>query len=146
MSDVRVEKRTRASADAIWQMWVEVEKSPEWDRDVDWSRLHGPFQIGTRGEFKLKGGPRLSFMLDQVRRGQGYANTVRMPGLAVRFTHTLEALAGGELRVVHGAEFSGVLGWLLRPLARKPLTKALASALENMIGIAESQAPAGKLN
>lgn len=140
MGHVIVEARTYASASDIWKLWTDVAGSPEWDLDVAWSRLHGPFQIGTRGEFKLKGGPRFSFVLDQVAKERNYSNVVRILGLSVRFTHALEEISATELRITHGVEFSGPIGWLLRPVARKLLSAALKTALKNMVNLAESLA------
>lgn len=134
---IRVSASTSASAAAVWRLWSDVAGSPAWDTDVAWSRLHGPFDAGTRGQFKLKGLPPLSFVLDEVTRERSYANTVRMPGVRVRFTHDVEPVSSTTVRITHGAEIGGRLGWLLRPLVRRPLSRALAAALGNLVRLAE---------
>jgi hypothetical protein len=137
MNLVAVQMRTTATAAQIWKLWTHVAGSPQWDTDVAWSRLHGDFATGTRGEFKLKRGPRLDFVIDSVSGQRGYTNIVRMPGLSVRFTHALDVISSTELRITHGAQLSGPLGWLLLPVARKPLRASLARALHNMVDLAE---------
>jgi hypothetical protein len=141
MSKIRVSVSTVASPAAVWRLWTNVSASSAWDTDVAWSRLHGPFAVGTRGELKLKGLPTLSFVLDEVTKEQSYANVVSMPGLRVRFTHDLEPQSATTMRITHGAEIGGRLGWLVRPLVRRPLTRALATALDNFVRLAEAAEP-----
>ena len=142
MKPVTAETHTSATAEQIWKLWADVASSPLWDTDVAWSRLHGDFIVGTRGEFKLRRGPRLAFVVDSVSDQRGYTNIVRVPGLSVRFTHTLEEISSRALRITHGAEFSGPLGRLLLMVARKPLRAALMRALNNMVNLAERCCPA----
>lgn len=136
MTTVQTSATTIASAAAVWRLWSDVENSPAWDTDVAWSRLDGEFEPGAHGEFKLKRGPSLRFVIDEVA-DDGYANTVRVPGLRVRFTHVFEQVAPGKLRITHGAELGGGLGWLAAPLLRHQLERAMAIALDNFVQLAE---------
>ena len=136
---ISVEARTRATSAQIWKLWTDVEGSPLWDTDVEWSRLHGRFAVGTEGEFKLKTGQHARFTLVEVSPEVSYSNVVRMPGFRVCFTHRLERVSPRELRVVHGAQITGPLAWPVRALARKPLTQALSAALTNMLRLAERE-------
>src|SRR5688572_21889490 len=113
MLTIQASANTTASAATVWQLWSDFSSSPDWDTDVAWSRLHGVFAAGTRGELKLKYGPSVSFVLDEVTKERSYANIVQLPGLRVRFTHAVEPLSLTTLRIVHGAEISGGLGWLV---------------------------------
>ena len=140
MPHAQVQATTLASATDIWKMWIDVEGSPSWDTDVDWSRLDGAFRPGTRGAFKLKGGPELSFELDRVELLRAYTNTVRLPGLRVRFTHEVHPIDGRLHVVRHGAELGGPLGWLLAPVLLRKLRSALHQALQNMVKQAEQNA------
>jgi hypothetical protein len=137
MISAQASASTRASAATVWGLWNDVAGSPAWDTDVAWSRLHGSFAAGTRGEFKLKRGPSLAFVIDEVTVERSYANVVRLPGLRVRFTHTLDQLSPTALRVTHGVELSGGLGWLVAPLLRRPLARAMAAAIDNLVQLAE---------
>ncbi|RZL02003.1 MAG: polyketide cyclase [Rubrivivax sp.] len=138
MKTVHVEARTLAPAAEIWRLWLDVENSPQWDTDVEWSRMNGPFSVGHRGEFKLKNGPRLSFVLDEVREQQSYANTVRFfPGFHVRFTHEIRRGSGKGIVVQHGAQFSGPLAPILGLVLRKKIHAALSLAMKNMVALAE---------
>jgi hypothetical protein len=140
MTHVLAEAHTRATPTDVWKMWTDVAGSPAWDQDVDWSRLDGAFCPGTTGAFKLKEGPRLRFTLDRVELLRAYANTVRLPGLRLQFTHEMQSQSGQALLVRHGARIGGPLGWLLAPLLQKKLQSALQVALHNMVWLAERNA------
>jgi hypothetical protein len=121
-------------------MWIDVEGSPAWDTDVEWSRLDGAFRPGTIGAFKLKGGPELRFELERVELLRAYSNTVRLPGLRVRFTHEVESIDSRLNVVRHGAVLSGPLSWVLAPFLVRKLRTALQLALRNMLSQAEHKA------
>jgi hypothetical protein len=127
---------TSASAAEIWRIWTDVEHSPIWDTDVAWSSLDGPFFVGTRGAFKLKEGPKLSFVLDQVAYQQHYSNTVKLPGIALTFSHHIEPLSAQEIRITHGAVIRGPVGFMLAPLLKLKLRKALTDSLQRMVALA----------
>lgn len=128
---------TSASAAAIWQLWADVENSPVWDTDVAWSRLEGPFIIGSQGAFKLKNGPELSFVLEEVAYQQHYSNTVKLRGLALNFSHRIEPVSTKEIRVTHGATIKGPLGVILARILKGKLQKALSESLQRMVVLAE---------
>ena len=48
---------TTASPQTIWDIWQDVKNWPTWDHGIEFSTLEGPFQNGTRGTLKPKGGP-----------------------------------------------------------------------------------------
>jgi hypothetical protein len=117
---------TSASAAEIWRIWTDVEHSPVWDTDVAWSRLDGPLFVGTRGAFKL----------DQVAYQQHYSNTVKLPGIALTFSHHIEPLSAQEIRITHGAVIRGPVGFMLAPLLKLKLRKALTDSLQRMVALA----------
>ena len=140
MRSIEVTEETRASTGTIWALWCDVEGSPRWDTDVQWSRLGGPFEIGTRGAFRLKGGPRVSFLLTEVRPGAGYENAVRLlPGLRVTFTHAVEPRRPSGCRVRHGARFEGPLAPVAAAILGPRLRSALGAALMKLVALAEER-------
>lgn len=57
-----VEHSAESSADpkAVWRRYLDVEHWCEWSRHgVEWSRIDGPFEVGTEGKSKPPG-PALS--------------------------------------------------------------------------------------
>jgi hypothetical protein len=133
----RAARIVQAPRAIIWSLWEDVEGSPRWDDEVLCSRLDGPFRARTRGEFSLRSGLRVPFVLTDVGPDH-YANRARfVPGLNVLFAHELIALGPRETMVIHEARFEGVLGRPLAPLLAAPLSRALKRALHAFGELAE---------
>ena len=130
---------TSASADEIWKIWTDVEKSIEWDTDVASSKLKGPFLVGTQGEFKLKDGPTFSFTLDEVLYKQQYRNTVRKFGLNLTFDHQIKPITDDQNMITHSVIVSGPLGKILKPILEPKLKRALSQSLKQMLNLAEKK-------
>jgi hypothetical protein len=139
MMPARAERVVRATSEIVWSMWEDVESSPRWDRDVVWSRLAGPFEAGTFGEFALRSGRRVRFELTRVDPPRGYQNRARfMRGLSVLFSHDLVTVDASHTRVLHHAEPEGLLGRLLSPVLRRVLKGALERGLGDFQSLAEA--------
>ena len=44
-----------AEPDAVWKVWTDVARWPEWDVSKEITRLDGPFEPGTSGWAKQRG-------------------------------------------------------------------------------------------
>ena len=58
--------QTTASPAAIWKLWADVSNWNSWDHGLEYSKIDGPFQKGTRGTLKPKGGPIVQTVLTEV--------------------------------------------------------------------------------
>lgn len=57
---------TKATPIQIWKVWQDVENWKKWDRDIELSRIDGPFQSGTTGCTQFRGTPLFKTLLTQV--------------------------------------------------------------------------------
>jgi len=57
---------TKATPMQIWRVWQDVDNWKKWDRDIELSRIEGPFQTGTTGATKFVGTPPFKTLLTQV--------------------------------------------------------------------------------
>ena len=65
----RFEHSAESNADphAVWQRYLDVEHWCDWSRHgVEWSRIDGPFAVGTKGKSKPPGSRALAFRLVAV--------------------------------------------------------------------------------
>ena len=46
-----------ADPDAVWKVWTDVARWPEWDVSKEIAELDGPFEAGTRGWARQRGPP-----------------------------------------------------------------------------------------
>jgi hypothetical protein len=119
-----------ADPDAVWNVWTDVARWPEWDVSKEIARLDGPFQPGVRGWAKQRGNLGGSFTITAVDAGRRWVSECPVPLGRVVFEHVLEPVAGGRVRVVKRVAVqggSGPLLWLFAPKMRREIAESLAA-------------------
>ena len=120
----------QAGPDAVWKLWTDVARWPEWDVSKEIARLDGPFEPGASGWAKQRGNLGGSFTITAVEPGRRWVTECPLPLGKVIFEHLLEPVAEGRVRVVKRAEVQGGLGsllWLLAPRMRRDTDASLAA-------------------
>jgi len=126
-----------AEPDAVWKIWTDVARWPEWDVSKDIARLDGPFEPGVSGWAKQRGNLGGSFTITMVDVGRRWVTECPVPLGKVVFDHVLEPLAEGQVRVVKRVEVQGGCGPLLRlfaPRMRRDIAESL-TALERQLSL-----------
>ncbi len=90
----------QAGPDAVWKLWTDVARWPEWDVSKEITRLDGPFEPGTCGWAKQRGNLGGSFTLTAVEPGRRWVTECPLPLGKVIFEHLLQPVAEGRVRVV----------------------------------------------
>ena len=124
------EATLQAGPAAVWAVWTDVARWPEWDVSKEMARLDGPFQAGACGWAKQRGNLGGSFTITKVEDGRRFVSECPVPLGKVIFDHMLEPVAGGGVRVIKRAEVQGGSGPLMRLLAprmRRDVTESLAA-------------------
>lgn len=129
--------------ETIWLYYSQVEYWKEWDHDIEYvSIVDGQFQDGSRGELKLKGGPKASFLLNDVIPKKSFTVTSQLPGATMHFYHILKKRNHDYLEIIHKVE---IIGWtsilfyfLLRPKLQRGLSRALLR-LTSLVAKAEDK-------
>jgi hypothetical protein len=125
-----------ADPDAVWKLWTDVARWPEWDVSKEIAQLDGPFEAGTRGWARQRGNLGGAFTITEVDAGRHWVSECPVPLGKVVFDHTLEPVPGGLVRVVKSAEVLGGAGPLLllfAPRMRRDTAESLA-ALRRLAG------------
>ena len=119
-----------AEPDAVWKVWTDVARWPEWDVSKEIAELDGPFEPGTRGWARQRGNLGGPFTITAVDAGRRWVSECPVPLGKVVFDHVLEPVAGGRVRVVKRAEVLGGAGPLLllfAPRMRRDTAESLAA-------------------
>jgi uncharacterized protein YndB with AHSA1/START domain len=135
MYEFECEATFEAEPDAVWKVWTDVARWPEWDVSKEMARLDGPFEPGVSGWAKQRGNLGGSFTITEVEAGRRWVTECPMPLGKVVFDHSLEPLDAGRVRVIKRVEVQGGFGPLLRLLApkmRREITESL-TALERQV-------------
>lgn len=128
---------TQAGTTAVWRLWSDVEGWHRWDEEIAWSRLYGPFEVGTRGVLKPRGGPQASFETTEVRRERAFVDRTRLPLARIDFLHKMEPVEGGT-RIVHGVRISGPFSPVFARLLGPGFEKGLPKAVRSLARLAEA--------
>jgi hypothetical protein len=115
---------------AVWKVWTDVGRWPEWDVSKEIARLDGPFEPGVSGWAKQRGNLGGTFTITAVDDERRWVSECPLPMGKVVFDHVLEPVAGGRVRVVKRVEVQGGFGPLVRlfaPKMRRDIAESLAA-------------------
>jgi Polyketide cyclase / dehydrase and lipid transport len=119
-----------ASPDAVWKVWTDVARWPEWDVSKEIADFDGPFEVGARGWARQRGNLGGTFTITAVDAGRHWVSECPVPLGKVVFDHMLEPVPGGRVRVVKSAEVLGgawPLLLLFAPRMRRDTAESLAA-------------------
>jgi len=128
--------RSAAGKEDVWPRYVDVPNWRDWSvKGVEWSRLDGPFEVGTKGKSKPPGLPAGSFRLVEVVPERIYRSETRLPGARLLFEHEIEPAAVG-VTITHRATLEGPMTRLWLPMVRKSIESGLPAGVERLAEIA----------
>ncbi|SRR6266545_4174238 len=124
---------------AFFATWADVATWPEWNSDIDWVRLDGPFAEGTTGRLKPKGGFAVKYTVDRLVPGREYRDVSRLPGARLSFTHMLERSEDGLTTVEVAISMTGPLRPLWMKIMGEDLAGSVRQDLDNLIATVEKR-------
>ncbi|MEI6791092.1 MAG: SRPBCC family protein [Myxococcaceae bacterium] len=127
---------TTASPSAIWQVWQDVANWNTWDHGIEFSAINGPFQVGTTGTLKPKGGPLVHTKLTRVELMKSFVDEAALPLTRIIVSHSLEK-SGVKTRVTHRIEMKGLLSFVFGFLIGRDMKKNLPKEMLTMVKKAE---------
>lgn len=130
-------KETNASLDQVWDVWKDVAQWPSWDDEIEWSRLEGPFEAGSKGKIKPKAFPAANFKILEVIEGKASKSVTAMPlGTKLEFRCLVEKLDSGKSLITHHIRAKGLLAPLLRFSMLPKLKTKMPVALKKLTNLA----------
>lgn len=129
-------EETNALPERIWAIWRDVENWNTWDDGLEYSNIDGPFQAGTTGKLKPRGGPLLETRLTQVEPMLFFIDEARLPLTRIIVSHSMRKLEG-KIQVTHRIEMKGMLSWLFAILIGRNMKKNLPYEMKAMLKKAE---------
>lgn len=131
---------TGASAEAIFEIFRDVSRWPEWNPGVEQIDLDGSFATGTTGVMVMPDQGSLSFRLAWVGESQGFEDETEIPdaGVVVRVRHSLEPLAAGGTRITYRATVEGPAADALGPEIGPGVTADFPEVMAGLAARAEA--------
>jgi len=133
---------TAAAPENVWALYEQVGAWKSWDHEVESSRLDGPFQAGSTGVLKPKGGPASKFLLTAVEPSRRFADVTRLPLARLAFEHTLTPVDGGGTRIHHRVTIDGPLTFLFSRVIGRKIAAGLPRAVQSLTQAAKAAARA----
>ncbi len=80
----------------VWQALVNVEQWHRWDTELKSAALSGPFAVATKGTMLPQAGPKLQFLISEVKSHESYTIDTKLPvgALIMKRTLRLDSTSG----------------------------------------------------
>lgn len=134
------EATSTAAPAAFFARWADMATWPEWNTDLEWVRLDGPFATGSRGQLKPKGGPKVKFVIEKLVPDSEFVDVSLLVGTRLTFRHLVDALPDGGCRVRVTVTMSGPLRWAWARILGGGFKGSLQPDLDRLVAAAESAA------
>lgn len=126
-----------ATKEDIWANYLDVVGWKNWDSELAFSQLDGPFVVGSIGKLKPRKGPVTRFTITEVSANQSFESVAVMPHrllplVRLAFKHQLTSLPDGNTQILHRAQVSGLLGPLAARLMGTELSAGLKTATSKL--------------
>jgi uncharacterized protein YndB with AHSA1/START domain len=119
----------------VWARWTDVDKWNEWDHEVVSSSLDGPFELGTTGSMKPRGGPPVRFTLTEVKPNAAFSDTARLPLTSLEFHHTVSPDGAGS-NIEHRVVMRGPLTFLFKRIVGVKIERGLPHTVASLATLA----------
>lgn len=131
----------RAATEAIWELWADPARWPDWDQRLERADVDGELAPGAEVRLKLKQGGTSRYQVTDLDRGRLLVLESRFPGALVGHEHRLAPASGGA-EVTHRIYIEGP-AWALWAvmLGRKRLRGAVEQMGERERELATPLAP-----
>jgi hypothetical protein len=128
--------QTTAMPEAIWRLWSDVSRWPEWNGDLDRAELSGSFAVGSRITMFPHDQDPIELRIAEAVEPSTFVDEAEFGGVVVRTTHRVEAL-GDQNRVVYNLEITGAEADTLGPQIGPDITADFPEVLASLVEWAE---------
>lgn len=127
-----------APIEKVWKLMSDIEKWPEWNKDVTGARLNGELRPETT--FTWQAGPgTITSRLEAVEENRLIAWSGKTIGIKAVHIWRLDS-NGSETIVTTEESWDGILARLLKGYSKRTLSKAIVDGLQLLKRAAESEA------
>lgn len=127
---------TKASQEAIWNIWQNVKNWNTWDLATEYSYINGPFREGAQGSWKAKGGPLSPIKVTRVEPLKMSVIEFKLFLARIVVTHHFYE-SRGKTQISEQIETKGPLGFLFAYLLGRKIKQNLFRGLEALVKKAE---------
>jgi|1185.fasta_scaffold131510_2 hypothetical protein len=123
--------------DKLWTVWSDVDRWHEWQPDLEFAKLNGPFATGSTFTLRPKGGPTVQIELLAVDPGRRFTDLTRFP-LGRMYGDHVFVVRGDEIEIQTTVRVEGPLRVLWVKLVADGVARKLAAQTEELISRARA--------
>jgi hypothetical protein len=128
---------TTASPEAIWQLWSDVERWPEWNADLERATLSGPFAAGSMVTMFPRQQDPIELRIAEALEPERFVDEAHLGDVVVRTTHRVQRLEGDRSRIVYAMEITGPGADTIGPQIGPEITADFPQVLAALVSRAE---------
>jgi uncharacterized protein YndB with AHSA1/START domain len=98
---------TSAAPEAIWRLWADVPRWPEWNADLARAELEGEFRAGSTIRMTSNDGDSVELRIAAAVEQELFVDEADLGSVTVRTTHRVEPLDADRRRIVYRMEITG---------------------------------------
>ena len=120
-------ERISADADAIWELWADPQRWPDWNEQVEGVELDGELRVGAEVSVKFKRGGKVKFEVTELERLRLFVDEAKFPGARLGHEHRMKP-GKSSVEVTHRLYVEGPMSgfWSLM-LSRKRMRELVVS-------------------
>lgn len=129
---------TTAAPATVWRVWSDVNHWPEWNPDMNDSRIDGQLKLGATGMINTKSGGKHDVEVTHYEEGRSFElESTALPGTKMAIRATITPNGSGS-RITQGFEPRGLLAPLVGPMMSGQILKTFTAVLNGLKGRVES--------
>jgi Polyketide cyclase / dehydrase and lipid transport len=125
---------TTVAPEAIWRLWADVERWPQWNADIERIELRGPFAPGATIAMTPRGAETVELRIAEAVEGEMFVDEADLEGTVIRTLHRIERVDGDRSRVVYRLEATGPAAEQLGPAISADFHETIASLIARAAG------------
>lgn len=123
---------TKASPAVVWRVWSDVNQWPQWNPDMNESRLDGRLKLGATGMINTKSGGKHEVVVTHYEEGRSFElESTALPGTKMAIRATITPSGSGS-RITQGFEPRGLLAPVVGPMMSGQILKTFAAVLSGL--------------
>ncbi|MGH2986798.1 MAG: SRPBCC family protein [Solirubrobacterales bacterium] len=136
-------ERSTAEAAAIWELWADPARWPDWNEQLERVESDGELRVGAELRLKLRRGGTVRFTVTELEPERLFADEARFPGARLGHEHRL-APGRSSVEITHRVYLAGALSgfWALM-MGRKRLRESVVRFVERERELTEPKAQRG---
>jgi uncharacterized protein YndB with AHSA1/START domain len=98
---------TSAKPEAVWQLWADVERRPDWNAGIERIQLRGPFAVGSTILMTPPGDEPVELRISEANEPELFVDEADGGDFVVRTTHRVEDIGDERSRITYRMEITG---------------------------------------